>query len=225
MGHALVGCGELGRGHARIGPGVVDELLGHQLAREQLLGPLQVEPGAVAKGEDAVTIGDGGRECGPARVRGGPAPLENAHRRLSGRLGAHRRRLGLRELAGRHLATEADARRRRPETPLSHDHGRAHLLGLRAVVAGIEPHDHLAGPDDLVVAHQDLDHLPGNLGADGCHRALDVRVIGVDAQPAAVPRRARPAGTEEHDQAQRDDEPPTVHGSFPSTGCACLSRR
>jgi len=182
---------------------VVDELLRHQLAREELLGAREVERGTFAERVDTVAVGDGRRERRAPSVGGRPAGLEDTDCRLAGRLGAHRRRCCLGVLAGRQLAAETDAGSGGQKPPLGHEHGRARLLGLRAVVAGIEPDDDLAGPDDLVVAHHDLHHLTWNLAAHGRDRTFDIRVIGTDAEPTSVPCRACPARAEEEDQTKR----------------------
>src|SRR2546427_12833874 len=109
---------------------------------------------------------------------------------------------------------ETDARGAHLEPPLGHHHGGARLLGLRPVIAGIEPDDDLARLHELVVADEDLHNLARNLGAHRRHCTFDIRVVGTDAQPASVPRGPGPARAEEDDQAEREGEAATAHGPF-----------
>ena len=112
------------------------------------------------------------------------------------------------------LPEPSDARGGHLEPPLGHHHGGARLLGLRLVIAGIEPDDDLARLHELVVADEDLHHLARNLGAHRRHCTFDIRVVGTDALPAPVPRGPGPARAEEDDQAEREGDAATAHGPF-----------
>src|SRR5215472_1702602 len=68
---------------------------------------------------------------------------------------------------------------------------------------GVDPVEQIAGPNDLVVLHRDLDDLPRDLRSDAHHEGADAGVAGVRCQPVG---NQRPA--EQQNPEDEDDERP-----------------
>ena len=87
---------------------------------------------------------------------------------------------------------------------LGRPHLRARLLGRRFVIARVDPQQHVARADALVVRHIELDDLATDLGADMDDARLDERVVGGHATARVQP--IGDAGGEEDETQHRGGE-------------------
>ena len=78
------------------------------------------------------------------------------------------------------------------------------LRQSRPVVALVDPHQHLAGRDGLVVGDLERRHIAADLGADGHIVGLQVGVVG--AGEIAQRGQVVPAEAGQPDQQHRDDQ-------------------
>ena len=140
---------------------------GHELGLEQASNPFKLAAGLPIRAL-------GADDVGAHRVGGGATRLEPRARFFDGRFGRlhpdHRhlhRGARLVDLGTRAFTRQRHLGARRSEIGLRGGDRRARLLTLGLEIAGVDPHEQIALLDDLVVLDEELDHVAGDLRADG----------------------------------------------------------
>ena len=103
---------------------------------------------------------------------------------------------------------------------------RTRLIDLRPVVAVVEPHQHGAGIDQLIVRHRHINDGGADLGADRDCAGIDEGVVGRFITAGVEPISHNP--DDGCDNQCRDDEhlpPPSAHAIEPRLRFAGLANR